>query len=326
MDLAALEAMVEQRRTPKGPDSQWLEKLPEVISGELKLAEPLKRYTSIQIGGPAEALVFPQDEKDLSHVLAFAKEHRVPWWVLGRGSNVLVRDGGVPGITIQLADHFQSFEILEENENEICLEVGAGYPLPKLVEQGRKAGWQGVVPLYGVPASVGGALWMNAGNRQGEIKDVVEAIKVVKSDGELAEYPAKRLQFSYRHMKMPDAGVVVAVRFRFTKGDTQALQQDFSTYQKKRKDTQPLDYPNLGSVFKNPEKGFAAQIIEELGLKGVRVGGARLSEKHANFIINEREATALDVLAMMGLIKDKVWEECQIKLELEAKIIGVDET
>lgn len=322
MDLVALEAMLEERTTPKGPDSDWLEKLPEAVQGEIKFEEPLKRHTSIQIGGPAEALVFPQDNADLAALLHFAKTHHVPWWVLGRGSNVLVRDGGVPGITIQLQKHFQDFQIISETETEIQCEVGAGYPLPKLVEQGRKGAWQGIVPLYGVPGSVGGALWMNAGNRQGEIKEVVTGVKVVKSDGAEVQYPAKRLQFSYRHVKLPESGVVVAVQFSFLKGKPDQVQEEFEAYQKKRKETQPLDAPNLGSVFKNPEKGFAAQIIEELGLKGVRVGGARISEKHANFIINERDATAQDVLALIGLVKDKVWEECQIKLELEAKVIG----
>ncbi|MDX1386587.1 MAG: UDP-N-acetylmuramate dehydrogenase [bacterium] len=326
MDAAALEALLKESSAPKGPETGWDFKLEAWAHGEVKLHEPLKRYTSIQIGGPADALVFPKDKEDLSRILHFAKENRVPWTVLGLGSNVLVRDGGIRGIVFRLNKTLSDWKIVEETGDRVLVEAGAGVPLPKIVEAGRQGGWQGIASLYGIPGSVGGALWMNAGTREGEIKDVVQSIRVMLSDGTVEEIPAEKLKFEYRHLKLPSRGIILSGVFSFAKGKAEEVQQALNDFQQKRRDTQPLDQASLGSVFKNPEKGFAAQIIEELGLKGVRVGGARISDKHANFIVNEREATAKDVLALMGLVKDRVREELDIKLELEAKVLGEDES
>jgi UDP-N-acetylmuramate dehydrogenase len=325
MDAAALEALLKESSAPQGPEPGWEFKLEALARGEVKLHEPLKRYTSIQIGGPADALVFPHDEKDLSQILNFAKENRVPWTILGLGSNVLVRDGGIRGMVIRLNKTLNEWKVLDEGDAGVLVEAGAGVPLPKIVEAGRQGGWKGVAPLYGIPGSVGGALWMNAGTRNGEIKDVVHSIRVMLGDGTVEELPVEKLKFEYRHLKLPSRGIILAGVFSFAKVKPEEVQAALNEFQQKRRETQPLDQASLGSVFKNPEKGFAAQIIEELGLKGVRVGGARISEKHANFIVNEREASAKDVLALMGLVKDRVREELDVKLDLEAKVLGEDE-
>lgn len=326
MDAAALEALLKESSAPRGPEPGWEFKLEALARGEVKLHEPLKRYTSIQIGGPADALVFPHDDEDLSKILHFAKENRVPWTILGLGSNVLVRDGGIRGIVIRLNKTLNEWKVLEEGEASVLVEAEAGVPLPKIVEAGRQGGWEGVAPLYGIPGSVGGALWMNAGTRNGEIKDVVHSIRVMLADGTVEELPREKLKFEYRHLKLPSRGIILSGVFSFSKAKPEQVQGALNEFQQKRRDSQPLDQASLGSVFKNPEKGFAAQIIEELGLKGVRVGGARISEKHANFIVNEREASAKDVLALMGLVKDRVREELEIRLELEAKVLGEDES
>ena len=325
MDAAALEALIKESEAPKGPETGWEMKLTTLARGEAKLGEALKRYTSIQIGGPADALVFPENIEDLSNILSFAKANRVPWMVLGNGSNALVRDGGIRGIVLRLNKALHQLKLIDETEHYVLVEAEAGVPLPKLVEQGRQQGWEGVASLYGIPATVGGALWMNAGTRKGEIKDVVQSVRVMLSDGSVEEYPAGKLKFEYRHLKLPAKGLILSGQFRFQKGDKLAIQKTIEEYQTKRRETQPLESASLGSVFKNPEKGFAAQMIEELGLKGVRVGGARISEKHANFIINERDATAKDVLALVGLVRDKVRDELEIRLELEAKVLGDDD-
>lgn len=325
MDAAMMESLL-QERTPPRPEAGWQDRLRALVRGELRLEEPLKRHTTLQIGGPADALVYPADLEDLKSVLEFAAAQHVPWTILGWGSNVLVRDGGIRGIVLRLQKTFTRFEILDETESEVLVEAESGVPLPKLVETGKQNGWKGVETLYGIPGSIGGTLKMNAGTRAGEIKEFVEEITVLRPDGSLHSYPKKKIKFEYRSANLPSKEIVIAGKFRFQKIDPTAVQEAVATYQKKRHESQPLEFPNVGSVFKNPEKAFAAQIIEELGLKGVRVGGARISEKHSNFIVNENDASARDVLVLIGLIRDKVKEELDLKLELEVKVIGEDES
>jgi UDP-N-acetylmuramate dehydrogenase len=325
MDAALLESLIAERTRPRGPESGWQEGLRSLVRGELRLDEPLKRYTSIQIGGPADAYVIPTDLEDLRQILIFAEERRVPWMVLGLGSNVLIKDGGIRGIVLRL-QRFNRFEVIDETATDLLLEAQAGVPLPKLVEFSRQRGLEGMEYLYGIPASVGGALWMNAGTRQGEIKDCVVELTMLRPDGSTLALPQSKLKFEYRDLKLPGRGVIVSAKFRLKKGNPEEVEAKISAYQKKRHDTQPLDFPSVGSVFKNPPKAFAAQLIDELGFKGVRVGGARVSPKHANFIINEDQATARDVLILIGLIKDKVRDELDVRLEPEVKVLGEDES
>lgn len=325
MDAALIESLLQERAT-QGPEEGWQQQLLGLARGEVRLDEPLKKHTTIQIGGPADALVYPADLEDLNALLAFAIEKHVPWMILGWGSNVLVRDGGIRGIVFRLQKTFSHSQILEESETEVLVEAQAGVPLPKIVEAGKQNGWVGVETLYGIPGSIGGTLKMNAGTRSGDISAFVESITVLRPDGSLHTYPRKRIKFEYRSSNLPPKEIVLSGKFRFQKGDPAAVQEAVAKYQKRRHDSQPLDTANVGSVFKNPEKGFAAEMIDELGLKGVRVGGARISHKHANFIVNENEAKARDVLVLIGLIRDKVKDELDVKLELEVKVIGEDES
>ncbi len=324
MDVATLEALIREQ-TPLAPELGWEEQLRSMVRGEVKLEEPLKRHTTIQIGGPADAYVLPADQADLQEILRFAHDKHVPWMVLGLGSNILVRDGGIRGIVLRIHKAFNRLEILDETEEGALIDAEAGVPLPKLVELCRQRGLTGMENLYGIPGSIGGTLWMNAGTRDGEMKDHLIEIQVLRPDGSTSSYPRNRLKFEYRHLHLPAKEIIVGAKFRLGKAPAAEVQAKISAYQKKRQESQPLEFPNLGSVFKNPEKGFAAQMIEELGLKGVRVGGARISPKHANFIINENQASARDVLVLIGLIRDKVREELDVRLELEAKILGEDE-
>jgi len=325
MDAAALEDLIAEHTRPTGPLPGWEQELRSLARSEVRLHEPLKRYTSIQIGGPADAWVLPADLDDLKNILNFAYEKQVPWTVLGLGSNVLIRDGGIRGMVLRLQKILNRFEVIDETEAGVLIEAEAGVPLPKIVEMARQKGWVGMENLYGIPGSVGGVLWMNAGTRDGEIKDHVVEVQVLKPDGTTFIYPKKRLKFEYRALRMPSKELILSAKFFLKKGDSAEVQAKVASYQKRRQESQPLEFPNMGSVFKNPEKGFAAQMIEELGLKGVRVGGARISPKHANFIINEGKASARDVLVLVGLIKDKVREELDVRLELEAKVLGDDE-
>jgi UDP-N-acetylmuramate dehydrogenase len=325
MDAALIESLLEAR-TPLSPESGWREQLKNSFRGEVRFDEALKKHTTIQIGGPADALAFPADIEDLRQVVAFASEKHVPWMILGWGSNVLVKDGGIRGIVLRLQKTFTRLEILEETEKEVLVEAEAGVPLPKVVEMARQRGWKGVEALYGIPGSIGGTLKMNAGTRAGDIQQFVEEVTVLRPDGSLFSYPRKKIKYEYRSSNLPSKEIIVSGKLRFQKGDVTEVQETVAKYQKKRHDTQPLEFPNVGSVFKNPDKGFAAEMIDELGLKGVRVGGARISEKHANFIVNENDAKARDVLVLIGLIRDKVKEENGVRLELEVKVIGDDES
>ncbi|HCU25736.1 MAG TPA: UDP-N-acetylenolpyruvoylglucosamine reductase [Deltaproteobacteria bacterium] len=325
MDPALLESLL-QERLPQAPASGWQEKLKTLVEGELRFDEPLKRHTTLQVGGPADAFVYPAHLEDLKKIVAFAQENHVPWIVLGWGSNILVKDGGIRGIVLRLQKNFTRFQILEESESQVRCEAEAGVPLPKVVEAGRQNGWKKIEVLYGIPGSVGGTLRMNAGTRAGEIQEFVEEITVLRPDGSLFSYPRKKIKFEYRSSNLPAREIIVSGKFRFEKAPVAEVQEAVAVYQKKRHDSQPLEFPNVGSVFKNPDKAFAAQIIDELGLKGIRVGGARISEKHANFIVNENQATARDVLVLIGLIRDKAREELDLKLELEVKVLGEDDT
>jgi len=326
MDAALLESLLEERTRPKGPVAGWEQELQSLVKGELRLQEPLRKHTTIQVGGPADAYLLPADLDELKNILAFAESRRVPWIVLGLGSNVLVKDGGIRGIVLRLHKTLNRFTVLDESAEEILIEAEAGLPLPKLVEWSRQQGLSGFEHLYGIPGSVGGALWMNAGTRQGEIQESLRSLTLLSLQGELLTYPRSKLKFEYRHLALPVRGVIAKASFALKKSDPVQVQEKIAAYQKRRQETQPLEYPNVGSVFKNPPKGFAAQIIDELGLKGVRVGKARISEKHANFIVNEGGACARDVLVLIGLIKDKVKEELDLRLELEVKVLGEDES
>lgn len=308
----------------KGPKEGWKEIFSTQIQGQVQFEESLKKYTSLKVGGPAELLAKPADQEDLKKLISLCEEYQVPWTILGKGSNVIIKDGGIRGVVLVLDDGFKSLECIEEHDEFMRLQVGAAYPLPKLVEFARSRALEGVQYLFGIPASVGGALRMNAGTKKGEIKDIVEEVHLMDRNGELATLKGKRLHFSYRHLKLNPKTIILSGVFKLYKGDAEKINRELQSYRQYRFETQPLDLPSLGSVFKNPEHEFAAELIEEAGLKDVRVGGARISNKHSNWIVNEGQASAKDVLALVNLMKDKVKEKFDIVIELEAKVLGSD--
>ncbi len=298
--------------------------LRKTIQGDLLFDEPLARYTSIKVGGPADVLFYPASLEEIPKALGFCKARSLSCWVLGNGSNLLIRDGGIRGMVLRLNRLLQQFEILEEKEGEVFLKAESGLSLAKLVEFSRSQGLSGMESLYGIPGSVGGAVIMNAGTREGEIGALIETLTVMNAAGEIKEYPKKKLHFEYRDLEIPRSEIILSTVLKLQKSTPEKVSQKIEFFQKRRRDTQPLDQPNMGSVFKNPPKKFAAQLIEELGLKGVRVGQARISEKHSNWIVNEGGATAKDIVVLMGLVRDKVREAAGVRLEIEVKIVGED--
>ena len=299
------------------PASDWRATLKSAVP-RAKFDEPLARYTTFKIGGPADALVDAESRDEVLACLRVSREFKVPLFVLGWGSNILVKDRGVRGITLRLAGEFSRAEFLEGG----LVRAGAAMRVPQLVIACAERGLSGLEPLVGVPGSVGGALAMNAGTRDGEIGPLIEEVDAADPETLAARKLSKpELAFSYREGPLKNL-VALSVLLRLkpaVKGDIMAV---VARYQQKRQQTQPIHTFNVGSTFKNPPGRFAAQMIEELGLKGHAIGGARISPLHANFIENFAGAKASDVLALVDLIRERAREIFGVGLELEMRVVG----
>ncbi len=285
------------------------------LRGEVRFRAPLRDYTSFRIGGPADVLVTPADIEDLARLVAQAREHRVPVFVIG-GTNLLVRDGGIRGIVVSLA---KLNAIRDEGDGVIYAEAGVG--MPTLMGYAIARSLSGLEWAAGIPGTVGGCLVMNAGTRLGEMKDVVQGVRMVDRRGRLIDLAASEVRFSYRRAHLPP-GVVAAVWVKLAPGDRATIRSVVKEYLRYRKETQPLTLPSAGCVFKNPGAEPAGRLIERVGLKGVRVGDAQVSERHANFVVNLGRARAADVLALIKKVGRTVEERTGITLELELKIVG----
>lgn len=306
------------------------DRLAKEFKGEVAYREPMSRHTSMRVGGPADVYLKPQTVDDLIHLLRIAKEENIPVTFQGSGSNTLVKDGGIRGFVVCPPLSLRELRILSQDEKEAELEVGSGVKITRAVIESRDRSLTGLEPLVGIPGTIGGALVMNAGAHGTEIKDVISSITILEKEENIITQTREELHFEYRRLKIPRSSFVLSGVFRLKKMDPEEITKKIEHFQKWRGEKQPLNYPNLGSVFKNPpppKKGEALSaglLIEEAGLKNVRVGGARISEKHGNFIINENKATARDVLVLIHLVRDKIKESTGILLETEVKIIGED--
>lgn len=298
--------------------------LPEWISYldgcEVKAGEPLAPLTSVRVGGPAEALVRPRSPDALVALLRLAREQGAPVTILGGGANTLVGDGGVKGITLRLpGDLFPEAADVGEEEGRITL--GAGAAIVRLVNQMRNHGLVGAEFLAGIPGTLGGAVSMNAGTKNGECFRVVEAVEVATADG-VGWLEKARIPHAYRHSELPPGGVVTRVRFRLPRGDLAASKQAMDKDLAYRKSTQPLSQPNFGSVFTNPPGDFAGRLIEKVALKGHILGRAQISTLHANWIVNLGGATARDVLGLITLMQERVKADSGVELKPEVKRVG----
>lgn len=283
---------------------------------------PLKDHTSIRIGGPADAVVWPKDSRALSMALLFAKEKNLPLFILGKGSNTLVRDDGFRGIVVSLIKGFRQFEKSKEDGKEVWVAVEGGVPTQQLVRWTAMEGLTGLERLAGVPGTIGGNIFMNAGTYLGEVGELVEEVRFCDRAGRERVLKREGLKFQYRTSNIPPSSAITWALLRLEKGSKEKIEEEIKKVFEKRGLAQPIESPNLGSVFKNPGKKKAWELIEEAGCKGVRVGKARISDKHANFIINEGGALAKDVEILIKLVKDKVKQVCGETLETEIKVIG----
>ncbi len=299
------------------------QQLQKILTEPILFDEPMARHTTIRVGGPADAIVSPASVEELQAVLQFAGEQKLPIFPLGWGSNLLVRDRGLRGLVIHLGRLFQQIEPMESSDDTVTVKVGATVKMPALLDYLATAALTGLEFMAGIPATVGGAIWMNAGTPDGEIGSRIQSVTIVTRQGRVRSLDHKACGFAYRSTQLPAHCIVINATIQLQRGDATKIEETIDRYKSHRIDTQPLTLPNLGSVFKNPtKKQHAGRLIEEAGLKDVRVGQARISEKHGNFIVNEGKATANDVIALIGLIKDKVKEKCQVRLETEVQIVG----
>ena len=292
---------------------------------EVQFDEPMSKHTTIKIGGPADALVTPKSLESLEKTCRWARSEKIDLFVLGGGSNILVRDGGIRGVVIKLTRCANDIQITSEDESGTHLYIGAGLKMPSLIQYAIKEGLTGIEPLVGIPSTVGGAVVMNAGTPDGTIGDILEYVVFLNPEGELVKEFRDQLELGYRSCKIPKGHFVLGVGLKLKRGDSEGIATTVRQRIDKRNSTQPLSLPNLGCIFKNPAKREAGSLIEEAGLKEVRIGGARVSGQHANFIVNEGGGKARDVLALVSLIKDKVRERFGIALETEIKVVGEDE-
>jgi len=301
---------------------EYADELKGLVKGKIKLKEGLARHTSFRIGGPSDVWAEPADASDLKNILLFARERRIPVFIIGNGSNVLADDNGFRGIVINLASPF--FKKLECRGGGVS--VGAGYSLAKLVRFACEKGLGGLESLIGIPGTVGGAIYMNAGGYANPIYrnmgGLVESLKVMDYGGNTKNLTKGEINFGYRFSNLGPY-VILAATLKLEKSDRETLLSSCSQYLKMKRDKQVLDMPSAGCVFKNPPdfQFTCGQMIEMLGLKGRRVGGAEISAKHANFIINRGGATCKDVLQTIDMIKKKVRENYDVSLNLEIKII-----
>ncbi len=297
------------------------------LRGEIKKNEPLCKHTSFGIGGPADVLVYPADHNELIVVLKEIKKRGMPYFALGSGTNVLVRDGGFRGAVICLK-RMTAVEIEREYRSIggafAVVRAEAGASLAKALSVTAEEGLTGLEFAAGIPGTVGGAVCMNAGTAAGEIGDVIESVTLLSPAGTLVSRSREEMGFGYRTSSIPEGHLVLEAKLVLRRDDKNKIQARVKEIMDKRNLHQPQGLPNAGSMFKNPHEVSAGKLIEAVGLKGKIVGDAQVSEKHANFIVNRGKATAADVLKLMELVKKTVLDVRGIRLEPEIKIIGED--
>lgn len=280
--------------------------------------EPMSSHTTFRIGGPAEVFLMPESYEQIRSALALCREEGLPYFVLGNGSNLLVSDSGYRGVIIQMDRNMGDIE-LKGTEIRAC----AGALLSSVAAAARKASLTGFEFAGGIPGTLGGAVVMNAGAYGGEMKEVLREVTVMTKEGDIRVIPSDRLELGYRTSIIKKAGyLVLEAVISLEKGDPQAIQEKTKELASKRTEKQPLDYPSAGSTFKRPEGYFAGKLIMDSGLRGFRVGGAQVSEKHCGFVINTGGATAKDVKELMDHVIRTVKEKYNITLEPEVKFLG----
>ena len=295
------------------------EKLAAVLGQEKVLAEePMKKHTTIRVGGPADLFVMPSSEEEVKAAAAICDEEKVPYYIVGNGSNLLVSDKGYRGVIIQL---YKEMSRIRVEDNVIYAQAGAS--LAKIANTALESSLTGFEFAAGIPGTIGGACVMNAGAYGGEMKDVLLEVRVMTSDGEVIVLPKEKLELGYRTSVIAKEGyIVLEAAIELRPGEQETIRTYMEELREKRTSKQPLEYPSAGSTFKRPEGFFAGKLIQDAGLRGFQVGGAQVSEKHCGFVINAHEATAADIVSLMDQVSGRVREQFGVVLEPEVKKLG----
>ena len=285
---------------------------------ELLLEEPMAKHTSFRIGGPADVLAQPGNEAELAELLKRAADHAVPVTLVGNGSNLLVRDKGIRGLVIKLSNLFSSITVAGN-----VLTFGSGISLAMASKKAASLSLSGLEFAVGIPGTIGGAVYMNAGAYDGEMAKVVTSVQVMDRQGQSSQLKADELDFSYRHTALQNSGLIVtSVTVSLQPGEAESIKAKMDDFSQRRIAKQPLELPSAGSMFKRPVGYFAGTLIEQTGLKGYTVGGAQVSQKHAGFVVNVGGATAKDVLQLISDVQSKVFAAHGVRLEPEVLVLG----
>lgn len=288
------------------------------IGCEIRLNQLLKDYTTFKIGGECPAVLLPSSAQMLGEIFVKASEYNIDVTVIGNGSNMLCDGKGYHGVIVKIGKNMDSLELIDDKK----IRVSAGTSLAKLCNFALDNSLTGLEFAYGIPGTVGGAVYMNAGAYDGEVKQVISSCETVDKQGNVKTYNNAEMELSYRHSVFQTNGeIVVNAVFELEKGDKEKISDKMNDLVSRRKDKQPLDLPNAGSTFKRPEGQFAGKLIQDCGLKGFRVGGAMVSDKHSGFVVNKENATFEDVMSVISQVQEKVLKETGFFLECEVKIL-----
>jgi len=285
---------------------------------QLLLDAPMREHTTFEIGGPADCLIKPASMEETQQILRLVKEYDLPLTFVGNGSNMLVSDKGIRGVVVNFADTFNAIQV-----EGTKMTVGAGALLKDIAEAAAQHSLAGLEFACGIPGSIGGAVFMNAGAYGGETKSVVKAVRAVNRDGEVKTYGLDELELGYRHSIFQTNGeAIVEVELELTPGSEEEIRASIADFTQRRESKQPLEMPSAGSTFKRPEGYFAGTLIDQTGLKGLSVGGAQVSTKHAGFVVNKGGATAADVINLIHEVQKRVKEAHGVELQPEVRLIG----
>ena len=298
---------------------QLVNELIEADVGHVLVNESLARYTTMKIGGPADILIVPKHVAGIEKTLQLVKQYKTKWTVIGRGSNLLVSDQGIEGVVIRLGEGLDHLEVEKHK-----VRVGSGYPLIKLSTLLSRQGLAGLEFASGIPGSVGGAVYMNAGAHKSDISSVLSKALILFEDGTIDWLMNKELEFSYRAsvLQTKRPGIVLEAEFQLQAGKREEIVRSMQNNKDYRRETQPWNHPCAGSVFRNPIPHFAGDLVEKAGLRGYRIGGAQISQMHGNFIVNTGGASAQDVLSLIELIKHTIKDKFDVDMHTEVEIIG----
>lgn len=289
----------------------------------VRLREPMKEHTTMKVGGPAAMFLMPSGIREIQKMVRLLREEEIPYYVIGNGSNVICKDEGYEGAVICLSAFFKGYRILERNGGTVLVAVKAGTDNKKFSDACIRHGLTGFEFASGIPGSLGGAATMNAGAYDGEMKQITAWVRLLDPEGNLVTRTCGEMDYGYRHSIVSSGEyIVLETVLKLREEDPEQIRRTVEKLTRRREEKQPLEYPSCGSTFKRPEGHFAGMLITDAGLKGFRLGGAEVSEKHAGFVINRDGASAQEILSLIDHIKKTVYEHSGVKLECEVKILG----